>query len=223
MSIAQFIDHTVLKPTTREQDIITLCEEAKQYGFFAVCVNGCWVEVCKKQLAGSTVKLAVVAGFPLGSNDKASKVQEVKNAIAAGADEVDMVINIGFAKDGNWDYVLDEIKACKAATGDKVLKVIIETCYLSKDEIRKATEIVLQSGADFIKTSTGFGTGGAVLEDILLMKTVIGDAPLKIKASGGIKDFETAQQFIQAGVQRIGTSSGIAIVNQEKVGGSTNY
>lgn len=215
MNIASYIDHTLLKSTARETDMITLCNEAKQYGFYAVCVNGCWIETCNHLLEDSGVKLAAVAGFPLGAGGKSSKIYEVKNAVINGADEVDMVMNIGFAKDGKWDYILNEIKVCKADIGVKILKVIIETCYLTEDEIKRATEIVLQSGADFIKTSTGFGTGGATLSDIAIMKSVIGDAPLKIKASGGIKDYETAMRFIEAGVQRIGTSNGIAIVQHK--------
>lgn len=221
MNVADYIDHTVLKPTAQEHDILTLCNEARQYGFYAVCVNACWVPLCKNELKNSNVKLAVVVGFPLGSGDTASKVAEIKHAILAGADEVDMVINIGFAKDGNWNFILDEIKACKDAAGNKILKVIIETCYLTIDEIRKVTEIVILSGADFIKTSTGFGSGGAKLSDIEIMKSTIGNSALKIKASGGIKDYDTALQYVNAGVQRIGTSSGVAIVLQTHNSGSS--
>jgi deoxyribose-phosphate aldolase len=169
------------------------------------------VPLAKKELAGSGVKLAAVIGFPLGAMATDSKVSEARYCIAHGADEIDMVINLGWLKSGRFEKVKNDIKSIKDAVGDKTLKVIIETCYLTDAEKRKACALALESKADFVKTSTGFGTGGATPEDVQLMKEVVGDA-MKIKASGGIKDKSTALRYIEEGVSRIGTSSGIAIV-----------
>lgn len=212
MQIQDYIDHTLLKPTAIPSDIEKLCQEAKDYKFQAVCVNGCYTKFAKEQLKNSQVKLAVVVGFPLGAMSTESKVFEAKDSVANGADEIDMVINLGWLKSGKLELVEREISEIKKAIGQKVLKVIIETCYLTQDEKIKACELAVKAGADFVKTSTGFGEGGATLEDVKLMKKVVGNKA-KIKASGGIKNRATALKFISLGVSRIGTSSGIAIAS----------
>jgi len=214
MQIQDYIDHTLLKPTATISEIEKLCKEAIDHKFYAVCVNGCYTKPAKKKLEGSKVKLAVVIGFPLGAMSTASKVFEAQDCIANGADEVDMVINVGWMKSGKFNWVQQEISSIKKAIGGKVLKVIIETCYLTKEEKIKACKLALEAGVDFVKTSTGFGTGGATLEDVKLMKDVVG-SKAKIKASGGIKDRATALKYIALGVSRIGTSSGIAIASTE--------
>ncbi len=215
MTLSKYIDHTLLKATATENDIIQLCNEAKEYHFYAVCVNGCYVSLCRDTLHGSEIKIASVIGFPLGAMDTVSKITEAKNAIKNGADEIDMVINIGFLKTQQYDLVENEIRQIKHAVGSKILKVIIETCYLTDDEKRIATMIVVNAGADFVKTSTGFGTGGATLEDVTIMKSITQNK-IQIKASGGIRDFETAKKYIDLGVTRIGTSNGIQIVTGQK-------
>ena len=212
MQIQDYIDHTLLKPTAIPSDIEKLCQEAKDYKFQAVCVNGCYTKFAKEQLKNSQVKLAVVVGFPLGAMSTESKVFEAKDSVANGADEIDMVINLGWLKSGKLELVEREISEIKKAIGKKVLKVIIETCYLTQDEKIKACELAVKAGADFVKTSTGFGEGGATLEDVKLMKKVVGNKA-KIKASGGIKNRATALKYISLGVSRIGTSSGIAIAS----------
>ena len=214
MQIQDYIDHTILKPTATISDIEKLCTEAIDHKFYAVCVNGCYTKQAKKHLQGSKVKLAVVIGFPLGAMSTASKVFEAQDCKANGADEIDMVINVGWIKSGKFNLVLQEISEIKTAIEEKVLKVIIETCYLKKEEKIKACVLALEAGADFVKTSTGFGTGGATLENVKLMKEVVGNKA-KIKASGGIKDRATALKYIALGVSRIGTSSGIAIASTE--------
>jgi len=214
MQIQDYIDHTILKATATISDIEKLCKEAIDHNFYAVCVNGCYTKLAKKQLQGSKVKLAVVIGFPLGAMSTESKVFEAQNCKANGADEIDMVINVGWLKSGKFNLVQQEISSIKKAIGEKVLKVIFETCYLSKEEKIKACTLALEAGADFVKTSTGFGTGGATLEDVKLMKEVV-RSKAKIKASGGIKDRATALKYIALGVSRIGTSSGIAIASTE--------
>lgn len=215
MNLSKYIDHTLLKATATENDIIQLCKEAIEYNFFAVCVNSSYVELCKKTLANSTIKIASVVGFPLGAMDTLSKIKEAENAKNNGADEIDMVINIGFLKDKKLDLVENEIRLIKKAIGNNVLKVIIETCYLTDEEKKIATQLTVNAGADFVKTSTGFGTGGATLEDIAMMKSITQNK-IKIKASGGIRDFETAIQYINLGVDRIGTSNGFQIVTGQK-------
>ena len=212
MQIQDYIDHTLLKPTAIPSDIEKLCQEAKDYKFQAVCVNGCYTKFAKEQLKNSQVKLAVVVGFPLGAMSTESKVFEAKDSVANGADEIDMVINLGWLKSGKLELVEREISEIKKAIGNKVLKVIIETCYLTQDEKIKACVLAVKAGADFVKTSTGFGEGGATLEDVKLMKEVVGNKA-KIKASGGIKNRATALKYISLGVSRIGTSSGIAIAS----------
>ena len=211
MDLAPYIDHTLLKPQATEGDIKKLCQEAIAYGFKAVCINGCYVELAVNQLQGHVPQVATVIGFPLGAMTTEAKIFEVKDAVNKGADEVDMVLNVGWLKSG-WDAnVQDEIAQIKEGIGEKVLKVILETCYLTDDEKRRASHLAVSAGADFVKTSTGFGTGGATLDDVRLMKSIVGDKAL-IKASGGIRDRSTALQYIELGVSRIGTSSGPILV-----------
>lgn len=211
----KYIDHTLLKPIATKNDIINLCNEAKEYNFFSVCVNSCYVKLAKKELKKSDVKVCSVIGFPLGAMSTKAKVYETKRALKDGADEIDMVINIGFLKSKDYKKVYKDIKAVKKAMPKNTLKVILETCYLTDEEITKASELALKAKADFIKTSTGFGTGGATIEAVKLMKSVAGDN-IKIKASGGIRDTKTAQEYIDLGVERLGVSAGIAIVKGEK-------
>lgn len=211
MQLNTYIDHTLLAADASVNDIEKLCAEAINYNFYAVCVNSSRVKSAQAFLINSEVKLAATIGFPLGSSTKDSKITEARNAIEDGADEIDMVLNIGYLKDGNHALVQDEISAVKKVIGNKTLKVILETGYLSDELIEKACELSMKANADFVKTSTGFGSRGASLEDIHIMKNVVGEK-LKIKASGGIKNAETAKRFIAAGVHRIGTSSGIRIM-----------
>ena len=211
MGLNKYIDHTILKATASSTDIQKLCEEAIEHEFYSVCVNGCYVADAKHLLQGTDVKVAAVVGFPLGAMTTTSKVFEAKEAIENGASEIDMVINVAKLKDGEFDYVENEIRLIKEAIGDNVLKVIIETCYLTDEEKVKACELSLVAKADFVKTSTGFGTGGATYEDVKLMKSVVGDNA-KVKASGGVRDKETAQKYVDLGAERLGTSSGIEIV-----------
>ena len=211
MGLNKYIDHTILKATASSSDVQKLCEEAIEHEFYSVCVNGCYVADAKQLLQGTDVKVAAVVGFPLGAMTTAAKVFEAKEAVENGASEIDMVINIAKLKDGEFEYVENEIRQIKEAIGDNVLKVIIETCYLTDEEKVKACELSLVAKADFVKTSTGFGTGGATYEDVKLMKSVVGDNA-KVKASGGVRDKETAQKYVNLGAERLGTSSGIDIV-----------
>ena len=211
MGLNKYIDHTILKATASSTDVQKLCEEAIEHEFYSVCVNGCYVADAKHLLQGTDVKVAAVVGFPLGAMTTASKVFEAKEAIENGASEIDMVINVAKLKDGEFDYVENEIRLIKEAIGNNVLKVIIETCYLTDEEKVKACELSLVAKADYVKTSTGFGTGGATYEDVKLMKSVVGDNA-KVKASGGVRDKETAQKYVDLGAERLGTSSGIEIV-----------
>ena len=211
MEINKYIDHTLLKATTTKDEIIKLCNEAKEYNFYAVCVNSGIVKFAADQLKGTDIKVASVVGFPLGAMSDKAKIFEAKKAIEDGASEIDMVINIGALKDKDYDYVKNEIKGIKEAIGSNVLKVIIETCYLTEEEKIKACELSLESNADFVKTSTGFGTGGATYEDVALMKTIPGDKA-EVKASGGVRDLATAKKYIELGATRLGTSSGIEIL-----------
>ena len=212
MKLNKYIDHTLLKATATKNDIIKLCQEAKAHQFFSVCVNSCYVSLAKKELLGTNIKICSVIGFPLGAMSTNTKVQETKQAVLDGADEIDMVLNIGFLKSKDFDAVSEDIEAIKKEMPNRTLKVILETCYLEDYEIIKASELAIKSGADFIKTSTGFGTGGATIKDITLMKGVIKNDATKIKASGGIRDTKTALEYINIGVNRIGTSNGITIV-----------
>ena len=211
MELNKYIDHTILKATASQKDIEKLCKEAAKHKFYSVCVNGCYVKDAKKYLDGTDVKVAAVVGFPLGAMTTAAKVFEAKEAIGNGASEIDMVINVAKLQDGEYGYVEEEIRQIKEAIGKNVLKVIIETCYLSDEEKVKACELSLKAKADFVKTSTGFGTGGATFEDVRLMKSVVGNNA-KVKASGGVKDKETAEKYVELGAERLGTSSGIEII-----------
>lgn len=211
MELATYIDHTLLKPTATINDIRKLCKEAIKYQFCAVCVNACYITLVKKELGNSNIKIAAVIGFPLGATVTDAKIYEAVECIESGADEIDMVINIGWLKSAEHELVEAEIRRIKEIIGDRILKVIIETCYLSDREKETACRLAVNAGADFVKTSTGFGSGGATFEDVKLMKAVVGDKA-KIKASGGIKDTATALRYIKLGVSRIGTSSGITIV-----------
>lgn len=211
MKINKYIDHTLLKASATKNDIQKLCDEAIKYEFYAVCVNGSYVSFVKEYLKGTDVKIASVVGFPLGAMDTESKKEETKNCLQNGADEIDMVLNISHLKSGFYEEITKEITEIKKIVGDRILKVILETCFLTKEEIIVASQIAINSKADFIKTSTGFGTGGATIEDVELMKEVARNS-LLIKASGGIKDRESAIKFIKAGASRLGTSSGVLIV-----------
>lgn len=213
--INKFIDHTFLKPTATKNDITKICEEALQYEFFSVCVNSCYVALAEEQLENSNVKICAVIGFPLGAMSTKAKAFEAKQAIMDGADEIDMVMNIGLLKSKDFDGVWKDIEAVKKIIPNNTLKVIIETCYLDNLEIIKASELTIQSGADFIKTSTGFGGDGATIHDVKLMKSVAKDL-CEIKASGGIRDYKTAKQYLDLGVTRLGVSSGVAIMQGKK-------
>lgn len=215
-NIAKMIDHTVLKAFSTREDVIKVCKEAKEYGFFSVCINPTHIELAKKELEGSTVKVCTVIGFPLGANTSEVKAFETKDAIAKGAHEVDMVINIGALKDKDYDLVYKDIKAVvDAANKEALVKVIIETCYLTDEEKKIACELSVKAGADYVKTSTGFGTGGSTPEDIKLMRDVVGPN-IGVKASGGVRTTEDAIKVIDAGASRIGASASISIATGEK-------
>lgn len=207
----KYIDHTLLKAVASESDIRKLCDEAIAYNFKAVCINPNYVSFAKEYLADSDVLVCTVIGFPLGASTTKVKVFEAKDAVLNGADEIDMVINIAKMKDRDYDYVLNEIKALRLAAKDKVLKVIVETAYLDEDEIRKASELCVEANVDFIKTSTGFASRGATLNDVEIMKSVVKDDIL-IKAAGGVRSSEDLVKMIEAGASRIGTSSGVALI-----------
>ena len=215
MSINNYIDHTNLNAYATKEDIKKLCEEAKKYHFESVCVNPCYIELAKELLEDSQVKVCTVIGFPLGATPIAVKEYETIVAQESGADEFDMVINIGALKDKDYDYVKAEIETIRDTINGKTLKVIIETCYLTEEEIIKMTEICNETFVNFIKTSTGFGTRGASLEDVKLMNEHKNEV-LEIKASGGIRDYETAISMIEAGATRIGTSNGVKIIVEEE-------
>jgi deoxyribose-phosphate aldolase len=210
------IDHSLLKPEATKEEIRRLCEEGRKYGFASVCVNPVWVCFCSDLLKGSSVRICTVSGFPLGANKPEVKAQEAETAIREGADEIDVVTNIGALKSGDFKLVEEDIIAVRNAIGkEKILKVIIEAAVLTNEEKIKATQIIIDCGADFVKTSTGFGYSGATVEDVKLLKKVTKDK-IRIKASGGIKDYNTALELIKAGASRIGTSSGVKIVEQSK-------
>lgn len=216
-SIAKMIDHTLLKAEAAENEIVKLCEEAKKYRFASVCVNPFYVPLSAKLLKNSGVKVCTVIGFPLGSSTSATKAFEAQDAILKGADEIDMVINVGALKSGNSEAVLEDVKAVRKASQGKILKVIHETCLLSKEEKIKACQISKEAGADFVKTSTGFSTGGATVEDVRLMRETVG-SQMGVKASGGVRTFEIAQALIEAGATRIGASASISIVTGKSAG-----
>lgn len=214
MKLNKYIDHTLLKADATKNDIRKLCEEAKKYEFYSVCVNGIYARYVTELLQGTEVRTCVVVGFPLGAMDTKVKAYETKNAIENGASEIDMVISIGALKDKDYDYIYNDIKEVIKATEDKaIVKVIIENSLLTEEEKIKACEIAVDAGADFVKTSTGFSTGGATLEDIKLMKIIVGSRA-EVKASGGVKNREDALKMIDAGAIRIGTSNGIKIMEE---------
>lgn len=216
-SLAGLFDHTFLKAYATEEDFIKLCDEAKRIGTAMVAINSYPVKLCKKLLAGTNVHVGAAIAFPLGQMTIESKVEETKNAIADGADEIDYVINVGKVKEHDFDYIRQEMEAlvqvCKEA--NVLIKVIFENCYLTKEEIQKCAEIAKEVKPDFIKTSTGFGEGGATVEDVALMKKVVGEE-VKVKAAGGIRDWETCKKMIEAGAERIGTSSSLKILEEFK-------
>lgn len=209
--IARKIDHTLLKPEATESDIRRLCQEARDHGFFAVCVNSRFVSLCAQELRGSSVKVAAVVGFPLGAMDTLSKAAEAARAVEAGANEIDMVISIGGLKEKNWPFVAEDIRSVIRASGSARVKVILETALLTTEEKRRACEICRDEGAAFVKTSTGFVPGGATVDDIQLMKGAVAGR-CEIKASGGIRSLESALAMIEAGATRLGTSSGVLLV-----------
>lgn len=216
--IAKYIDHTLLKPDATLDQVTKLCEEAREFGFASVCVNPFYVKHCAELLKGSQVKVCTVVGFPLGANTAKTKAREAKRAIRDGAEEIDMVINVGALKSGCDDVVYDDIravvKACKK--GDALCKCILETCLLTDDEKARACELAKRAKADFVKTSTGFSTGGATVEDISLMSGIVANAGMGVKASGGIRSLADAEKMIAAGATRIGASAGVRIVNESQ-------
>ncbi len=212
-NIASFIDHSLLKPDATLSDIKRLCQEARRYGFYSVCVNPCWILKAREFLMDSPQKVCTVIGFPLGASTLEVKLYEAMDARLKGAHELDIVMNIGFAKSGEWGALYRELRDIVIATEGVVHKIIIETGLLTEEEIKRAVEAVLKSGAEFVKTSTGFSSRGASLDDIKIIKEIAGDS-LKIKASGGIKTLRQVLEFLQAGASRIGTSSGVKIIEE---------
>ncbi len=210
--MAKYIDHTALKATTSLNEVKVLCEEADKYKFASVCINPYFVPFAKEFLKGSSVKVCTVIGFPLGASTSEAKAAEAIKAVADGANEVDMVLNVSAMKSSNYEYVERDIRVVVSSIPkDICVKVILETCYLSDEEIIKACQMAEKAGADFVKTSTGFGTGGATVHHVELMKKTVGDR-LEVKASGAVRDFATASEMIKAGATRIGTSSGVAMM-----------
>lgn len=217
MELNKYIEHTLLKQDATKEEIKKLLDEAKKYKFFGVCVNPVNVKLAKEYLKDTDIKVVTVIGFPLGQTTREVKVLETIDAVKNGADEIDMVLNDGKLKDGDFEYLKDEISAVKLACQGKNLKVILETDLLDKDEIKKACEICIEAGADFVKTSTGFVKNGvgAKEEDVKLMYETVKDSGLGVKASGGVRDRETAIRMIESGATRIGTSSGVKICTEE--------
>lgn len=213
MMINKFFDHTLLAANATDAEVTKLCEEAKEYDFMSVCVNPYFIPLAKKALAGSTVKVCTVIGFPLGQMTTEAKVFEAKNAVEIGADEVDMVINVSALKDCKNDYVENEVKEIKNAVGTKVLKVILECCYLNDEEIERASRLCKKAGADFVKTSTGFGKGGAKAHDVKIMRDAVGKE-VGVKAAGGIHSLEDFNAMVEAGANRIGCSHSVEIIKE---------
>lgn len=211
----KLFDHTILKADATEAAVAKICAEAKEYGFMSVCVNTYYTAFVAETLKDSDVKVCTVVGFPLGQMSTKAKALETQCAVEDGADEIDMVLNVAALKDGKYDVVLEDIKAVKAACGNALLKVILETCLLTKEEIAKACELSVEAGADFVKTSTGFSTGGATAEDIALMRKTVGP-DIGVKASGGVRDSKGAMAMVEAGASRIGASATIAILSGAK-------
>ena len=210
-SIAKKIDHTMLKPEATTETIRRYCKEAKEYGFASVCVNTCHVPLVSDELKGTDVKTCCVVGFPLGAMSTAAKAFEAREAVKEGAEEVDMVLNIGAVKDGNYDFVKKDIEAVVEASKPAIVKVIIETCLLTEEEKRKVCLLSVEAGAAFVKTSTGFSTGGATPEDVGLMRETVGDRA-QVKASGGIRTPEDAEKMLEAGADRIGAGNGVVLL-----------
>lgn len=211
MSIANMIDHTMLKADAGAEIIRRYCQEAKEYGFSSVCVNSCYVPLAAQELKNSNVSVCCVVGFPLGAMLTSAKAFEASEAVKAGADEVDMVIHIGALKDKDYDLIREDIRAVVEACQGKLVKVILENCLLTKEEIVKVCQLSMEAGAHYVKTSTGFSTGGAVAEDVALMKKTVGEK-MKVKASGGIRTPKDAEAMILAGADRIGAGNGIALL-----------
>ncbi|BAM61152.1 deoxyribose-phosphate aldolase [Streptococcus dysgalactiae subsp. equisimilis] len=218
MKINKYIDHTLLKADSVQSQFDQLIDEAKTYDFASVCVNPCWVAYAAEALKDSDVKVCTVVGFPLGATTSATKAFETKDAIANGADEIDMVINIGLLKQGNDQAVEDDMRAVVEASGDKLVKVIIEACLLTDEEKVRACQLAVKAGVDFVKTSTGFSTGGATISDVKLMRQTVGP-DIGVKAAGGARSLEDAMAFIEAGATRIGTSAGVTIMKGEVANG----
>ena len=214
MKLTSIIDHTLLAADATSAQIARLCQEAREYSFASVCVNSCRVAQARMLLEGCPVKVCTVVGFPLGAMSTRAKADETRSAVEDGADEIDMVINVGYVKDGDWDGVLDDIMAVREACKGKVLKVILETCLLTDDEIVRACRTAVRAGADFVKTSTGFSKGGATVHAVSLMRSTVG-ADVGVKASGGIRDAESARAMVEAGASRPGCSAGVAIAKGE--------
>lgn len=215
MELNKYIDHTLLKPEATKEQITKLCQEARQYDFASVCVNTCYVPLAKELLAGSDVKVCCVVGFPLGAMDTVSKAFEAKTAVANGAQEVDMVINIGALKDKDYDYVTKDIAAVVEASKPAIVKVIIEACLLTDEEKVEACKCSMNAKAEFVKTSTGFSTHGATHEDVALMKKTVGNV-CKVKAAGGVRSYDDAMKMIEAGADRLGCSAGIKVMEEAK-------
>lgn len=215
MKFNKYFDHTNLKPEATRDDIRKLCEEAKTNDFASVCVNGIYTAYAKECLAGSDVKTCVVVGFPLGAMSTDAKAYETRKAVEDGADEIDMVISVGQLKAGSYDEVYEDVKAVREACQGKVLKLIFENCLLTDEEKIKACEIAVRAGADYVKTSTGFSSGGATISDVALMKAHV-NGKCKVKAAGGIRDYNTAIAMIDAGADRLGTSATVKIVNERQ-------
>ena len=213
MNYNKMIDHTVLKADTPLETIKRICDEAMEYGFASVCINPCHVAYCADYLKDSDVNVCTVIGFPLGANTSAVKAFETKDAIANGADEIDMVMNIGALKDKNYDLVRDDVKAVVEAANGTLVKVILETCLLTEDEIKKACELCVEAKADYVKTSTGFSTSGATIEDVRIMKEAV-HGKAKVKAAGGVRTPEDMVKIVAAGADRIGTSAGCSLVKK---------
>ncbi|SQG93191.1 deoxyribose-phosphate aldolase [Streptococcus dysgalactiae subsp. equisimilis] len=218
MKINKYIDHTLLKADSVQSQFDQLIDEAKTYDFASVCVNPCWVAYAAEALKDSDVKVCTVVGFPLGATTSATKAFETKDAIANGADEIDMVINIGLLKQGDDQAVEDDMRAVVEASGDKLVKVIIEACLLTDEEKVRACQLAVKAGVDFVKTSTGSSTGGATISDVKLMRQTVGP-DIGVKAAGGARSLEDAMAFIEAGATRIGTSAGVTIMKGEVANG----
>ena len=213
MNYNKMIDHTVLKADTPLETVKRICDEAMEYGFASVCINPCHVAYCADYLKDSDVNVCTVIGFLLGANTSAVKAFETKDAIANGADEIDMVMNIGALKDKNYDLVRNDVKAVVEAANGTLVKVILETCLLTEDEIKKACELCVEAKADYVKTSTGFSTRGATIEDVQIMKAAV-QGKAKVKAAGGVRTHEDMVKIVEAGADRIGTSAGCSLVDK---------